>query len=59
MARVQKAKSLELRAGMSLTRLYRQQGRQSETQPLLAQTYGWFTEGFDLADLQAAKALLE
>jgi predicted ATPase len=58
-ARVQKAKSLELRAVMNLTHLYRQQDRQSEIQPLLAQTYGWFSEGFDLADLQGAKALLE
>jgi predicted ATPase len=59
MARQQQAKSLELRAAMSLTRLYQQQGRQTEARPLLAETYGWFTEGFDTPDLQEAKALLE
>ena len=58
-ARAQQAKSLELRAVMSLGRMYRQQGRQAEARPLLAETYGWFTEGFDLPDLQEAKALLE
>jgi hypothetical protein len=55
----QQAKSLELRALMSLGRLYRQQGRQTEARPLLAETYGWFTEGFDLPGLQEAKAFLE
>jgi predicted ATPase len=58
-AQGQKARSLELRAVMSLVRLYRQQGRPTEARPLLAQTYGWFTEGFDTPDLQEAKALLE
>jgi predicted ATPase len=58
-ARAQQAKSLELRAAMSLGRLYRQQGRPAETRQLLADTYGWFTEGFALPDLQEAKALLD
>jgi predicted ATPase len=57
-ARRQQAKSLELRAAMSLIRLYRQQGRPAEARPLLAETYGWFTEGFDTTDMQEAKALL-
>src|SRR5262249_59459050 len=55
----QQAKSWELRAAMSLSRLYQRQGRQAEARPLLADTYGWFTEGFDTPDLQDAKALLE
>jgi predicted ATPase len=58
-ARRQEAKSLELRAAMSLARLWQQQGKQAEAQALLAPIYGWFTEGFDTADLQEAKALLE
>jgi predicted ATPase len=58
-ARRQSAKALELRALMSLSRLYQRQGRQAEAWPLLAQTYGWFPEGFDTPDLQEAKALLE
>ena len=58
-ARRQSAKSLELRAAVSLSRLYRQQGRPAETRPLLAEVHGWFTEGFDTPDLQEAKALLE
>jgi predicted ATPase len=58
-ARAQQAKSLELRAVMSLARLYQQQSRQAEARPLLAQMYVWFTEGFDTPDLQGAKALLE
>jgi predicted ATPase len=58
MARRQQAKSLELRAAMSLARLW-QQGQRSEAHKLLAPIYGWFTEGFDTADLQEAKALLE
>jgi predicted ATPase len=58
-ARRQEAKSLELRAAMSLSRLWQQQGRQAEARALLAPVYGWFTEGFDTADLQEAKALLE
>jgi predicted ATPase len=58
-ARRQEAKSLELRAAMSLSRLWQQQGKQSEARALLAPIYGWFTEGFDTGDLQEAKALLE
>jgi predicted ATPase len=57
-ARRQQAKSWELRAAMSLSRLWQQQGKRAEAQELLAPIYGWFTEGFDTADLQAAKALL-
>ena len=59
MARRQEAKSLELRAAMSLSRLWQQQGKRAEAHALLAPIYGWFTEGFDTADLQEAKALLE
>jgi predicted ATPase len=55
----QQAKSLELRAVVSLARLWQQQGQQAEARELLAPIYGWFTEGFDTADLQEAKALLE
>jgi predicted ATPase len=58
-ARRQGAKSLELRAAMSLSRLWQQQGKGLEARGLLAQVYGWFTEGFDTADLQEAKALLD
>ena len=58
-ARHQQAKSLELRAAMSLSQLWQQQGRRAEAWELLAPVYGWFTEGFDTADLQEAKALLE
>jgi transcriptional regulator with AAA-type ATPase domain/predicted ATPase len=58
-ARRQQAKSLELRAAMSLARLWQQQDRRAEAHELLAPVYGWFTEGFDTADLQEAKALLE
>ena len=57
--RRQEAKSLELRAAMSLARLWQQQGKRAEAYGLLAPVYGWFTEGFDTADLQEAKALLE
>ena len=57
-ARRQEAKSLELRAAMSLARLWQQQGKCAEARALLAQVYGWFTEGFDTADLQEAKVLL-
>ncbi|MBI3798899.1 MAG: hypothetical protein HY268_18285 [Deltaproteobacteria bacterium] len=58
-ARRQSAKSLELRAVMSLSRLWQQQGKKNEARQLLAEIYGWFTEGFDTKDLQEAKALLE
>ena len=58
-ARRQQAKSLELRAAMSLSRLWQQQGQRTEAYQLLAPIYGWFTEGFDTADLQEAKALLD
>jgi predicted ATPase len=54
----QEAKSLELRAAMSLSRLWQQQGKQAEARALLAPLYTWFTEGFDTADLQEARALL-
>jgi TOMM system kinase/cyclase fusion protein len=57
-ARRQQAKSLELRAAMSLARLWQQQGKRVEARDLLAAVYGWFTEGFDTADLQDTKALL-
>jgi predicted ATPase len=58
-ARRQQAKSLELRAVMSLSRLWQQQGKKEEARQMLAEIYGWFTEGFDTKDLQEAKALLE
>jgi predicted ATPase len=58
-ARSQQAKSLELRASTSLARLWQQQGKRQEAHDLLAPIYHWFTEGFDTADLQEAKALLE
>ena len=58
-ARRQQAKSWELRAAMSLSRLWQQQDKQAEARALLAPIYGWFTEGFDTADLQEAKTLLE
>jgi predicted ATPase len=58
-ARRQEAKALELRATMSLSRLWQQQGKRAEAYELLAPLYGWFTEGFDTADLREAKALLE
>jgi predicted ATPase len=57
-ARHQQAKSWELRAAMSLARLWATQGRRGEAHDLLAPVYGWFTEGFDTADLKEAKALL-
>jgi class 3 adenylate cyclase/predicted ATPase len=57
-ARRQQAKSLELRAAMSLAHLWQQQGKRQEAHDLLAPIYGWFTEGFDTADLQDARALL-
>jgi predicted ATPase len=55
----QEAKSLELRAAMSLSRLWQQQGKETEACELLAPIYSWFTEGFDTADLQEAKAMIE
>jgi predicted ATPase len=58
-ARRQEAKSLELRAAMSLSRLWQQQGKRQEAYDLLSEVYAWFTEGFDTADLQDAKALLD
>jgi adenylate cyclase len=58
-ARQQQAKSLELRAVMSLARLWQQQGKQQEAHCMLSEIYGWFTEGFDTKDLQEAKALFE
>src|SRR5499427_7737834 len=58
-ARTQQARSLELRAAMSLSRLWQQQDKRQEAHDLLAPIYNWFTEGFDTADLKDAKALLE
>ena len=58
-ARQQQAKSLELRAAMSLSCLWQRQGQTEQARQLLAEVYAWFTEGFDTADLQEAKALLE
>jgi predicted ATPase len=57
-ARQQSAKSWELRASTSLARLWQQQGKQTEARQMLAEIYGWFTEGFETADLKGAKALL-
>jgi predicted ATPase len=57
-ARRQQAKSFELRAAMSLSRLW-QQGKRAAARHLLAEVYAWFTEGFDTADLQEARALLQ
>ena len=58
-ARKQQARSWELRAAMSIARLWRDQGKRDEARELLAPVYGWFTEGFDTLDLKEAKALLE
>jgi predicted ATPase len=58
-ARTQQAKSWELRAAMSMARLWRDQGKVQQARELLAPVYGWFTEGFDTRDLKEAKALLE
>ena len=55
----QQAKSWELRAAMSMARLWRDQGKRDEARELLAPVYGWFTEGFDTLDLKEAKALLD
>ena len=57
-SRQQQAKSWELRASMSLARLWRDQGKVQQARELLAPVYGWFTEGFDTRDLKEAKALL-
>jgi predicted ATPase len=57
-ARQQQAKALELRAAMSLSRLWQHQGKHAEAAALLAPIYAWFTEGFDTPDLQEAQALL-
>jgi predicted ATPase len=58
-ARQQQARSWELRAAMSMARLWRDQGKSEQARELLAPVYGWFTEGFDTRDLKEAKALLE
>jgi len=58
-ARAQQAKSLELRAATSLSRLWQQQGKRHEARQLLTDVYGWFTEGFDTTDLREAKVLLD
>jgi predicted ATPase len=58
-ARRQQARSWELRAAMSVVRLWRDQGKRDEARDLLAPVYGWFTEGFDTLDLKEAKALLD
>jgi predicted ATPase len=58
-ARSQQAKSWELRAAMSLARLWRDQGRGAEGRDLLAAVYGWFSEGFDTNDLKQARILLD
>ena len=58
-ARQQQAKSWELRAAMSMVRLWRDQGKRDQARELLAPVYGWFSEGFDTLDLKEAKALLD
>jgi len=58
-ARRQQAKSYELRAATSLARLWGEQDRRTKARDLLAPVYGWFTEGFDTADLKGAKVLLD
>ena len=58
-AHQQQAKSWELRAAMSMARLWRDQGKSQQARELLAPVYGWFTEGFDTHDLKEAKALLD
>ena len=57
--RTQQARAFELRTTMSLARLWADRGRRTETHDLLAQVYGWFTEGFNTADLKEARRLLE
>jgi predicted ATPase len=58
-SRAQEAKSWQLRAAMSLARLWRHQGKPQHARELLAPIYGWFTEGFDTRDLKDAKTLLD
>ena len=58
-ARAQQAKSWELRAAMSMARMWRDQGKHQQARDLLAPVYGWFTEGFDTLDLKQAKVLLD
>ncbi|MBI3757563.1 MAG: hypothetical protein HY267_06260, partial [Deltaproteobacteria bacterium] len=58
-ARELSAKSFELRAATSLARLWQRRGKRTEARQLLAEVYGWFTEGFDTRDLQEAKVLLK
>jgi predicted ATPase len=58
-ARAEQAKSWELRAAMSMARLWRDQGKRDAARDLLAPVYGWFKEGFDTRDLKEAKALLD
>jgi len=58
-ARSQQAKSWELRAAMSMARLWRDQGKRQQARDLLARTYGWFTQGFDTFDLKEARTLLD
>jgi predicted ATPase len=58
-AQRQQAKSLELRATISLVRLWQQQGKHHAARNMLSEIYSWFTEGFDTKDLQEAKALIE
>ena len=58
-SRSQKAKSLELRAAMSLSRLWQKQGKKDDALKMLQEIYGWFTEGFNTGDLKEAKALLD
>jgi predicted ATPase len=58
-ARAQQTRSWELRAAMSMARLWREQGKRAEARELLTPVYVWFTEGFDTRDLKEAKALLE
>ena len=58
-ARDQQVKSLELRAATSLAQLWQQQGKRTDAHQLLAEVYGWFTEGFDTTNLQEARALLD
>ena len=59
MTQRQQAKSWELRAVMGLSRLWQKQGKKKQARQMLAEIYGWFTEGFDTADLKEARVLLE